>query len=71
MLNFVLCDDNVNVLNKLEKMLEAIFISKKFNAQIALSTTEPDELINYIRNNPVNVVILDIDLKSKVSGLDT
>ncbi len=70
MLNFVLCDDNINVLNRLEKMLESIFISKKFNAQIVLSTTYPDELINYIRNNTVNVVILDIDLKSKVSGLD-
>ena len=29
MLNFVLCDDNENILNKLEKMLEAIFIKKK------------------------------------------
>lgn len=28
MLDFVLCDDNFNVLNKLEKMLESIFIEK-------------------------------------------
>ncbi len=70
MLDFVLCDDNVNVLNKLEKMLEAIFISKKFDSQIVLSTTKPDELINYVRNNTINVAVLDIDLKSKVSGLD-
>ncbi len=70
MLDFVLCDDNKNVLTKLEKMLESIFINKKFEAQIVLSTTHPDELVNYIRNNTVNVVILDIDLKSKISGLD-
>ncbi len=70
MLDFVLCDDNANVLNRLEKMLESIFISKKFNAQIVFSTTSPEELINYIRNHTINVVILDIDLKSKVSGLD-
>ena len=70
MLDFVLCDDNANVLNRLEKMLESIFINKKFNAQIVLSTTSPEELINYIRNHTINVVILDIDLKSKVSGLD-
>lgn len=70
MLDFVLCDDNFNVLNKLEKMLESIFISKDLDAQIVLSTTKPDEVVNYVRNNTIHVVILDIDLKSKVSGLD-
>ncbi len=70
MLDFVLCDDNSNVLMKLEKMLESLFISKKFDAQIVLSTTQPNDLINYIRNHTVNVVFLDIELKSKVSGLD-
>jgi len=70
MLNFVLCDDNVNVLSKLEKMLEAIFIAKKLDAQIALSTPHPDEIVNYVRNNTINVAVLDIELKSKVSGLD-
>ena len=70
MLDFALCDDNYNVLMKLEKMLDSIFINKKFNAQIVLTTTHPDELVNYIRGNNINVVILDIDLKSKISGLD-
>lgn len=70
MLDFVLCDDNFNVLTKLEKMLESILIDKNFDAHIALSTTSPEELINYVRNNKVNVIFLDIDLKSNVSGLD-
>ena len=70
MLDFVLCDDNLNTLKRLEKMLEAVFINKSLEAQIAISTTEPNDLINYIRNHSVNVVILDIDLKSRVSGLD-
>ena len=70
MLDFVLCDDNRNVLMKLEKMLESIFINRNFDAQIALSTIHPEEVINYIQNHNVNVVILDIDLKSKISGLD-
>ena len=70
MLDFVLCDDNVNVLNKLEKMLEAIFISRKFDAQIVLSTTKPDELINFVKTHNVNVLFLDIELKTNVSGLD-
>lgn len=70
MLNFALCDDNNNVLIKLERMLESIFINKSYDGQIVLSTTKPDELINYVRDNNVNVIFLDIDLKSKISGLD-
>lgn len=70
MLDFVLCDDNFNALNRLEKMLESVFINKNIKSQIVLSTTEPSDLMNYLRKHTVNVVILDIDLKSKVSGLD-
>lgn len=70
MLDFVLCDDNFNVLSKLEKMLNSIFVNNNFDAQIALSTTKPEEFINYIKNHNINVVILDIDLKSRISGLD-
>lgn len=70
MLEFVLCDDNINALNKLEKMVDSILESKKLDGHIALSTTQADELVNYIRDNTVNVIFLDIDLKSKISGLD-
>lgn len=70
MLDFVLCDDNFNVLNKLEKTLETIFIDKNFDARIVLSTTTPEELINFMKHNTAQIVILDIDLKSNISGLD-
>ena len=70
MIDFILCDDNFNVLSKLEKMLDSIFITNKLQAQIVLSSTKPYDVINYIKNNNVNVVILDIDLKAKITGLD-
>lgn len=70
MLDFVICDDNSNALNRLEKLLESAFISRNLEAQIVLSTTKPIDLINYLKHNSVNVVILDIDLKAKVTGLD-
>jgi len=70
MLDFVICDDNLNALNRLEKLLESTFITRSLEAQIVLSTTEPGDLVNYLKHHSVNVVILDIDLKSKVSGLD-
>lgn len=70
MLDFVICDDNSNALNRLEKLLESAFIARGLEAQIVLSTTEPGDLVNYIKHHSVNVVILDIDLKAKVTGLD-
>ena len=63
MLDFVLCDDNFNALTRLEKMLESLFIECKINACIALSTTNPEELIEYVKVNNVNVVFLtDVEL---------
>lgn len=70
MLDFVICDDNVNALNRLEKLLESAFMTRNLEAQVVLSTPEPGDLINYLKHHSVNVVILDIDLKSKVTGLD-
>lgn len=69
MLNFLLCDDNQNILNKLKKMLESILIKNNLSGEIAFSSTNPNEIINYIENNAFDVIILDIDLKSKISGL--
>lgn len=70
MLDFVLCDDNQNVLNKFEKMLESILIKNNLSGQVAYSTTNPDNFIKYIQFHHFDAVILDIDLKANLSGMD-
>ena len=70
MLNFVLCDDNSSVLNRLCTMLESIFINHNIDAKIGLKATVPYDVINYVENNKVNVLILDINLKSETNGCD-
>lgn len=70
MINFVLCDDNNIVLGKLCKMLESIFIENNLSAEIVFSTTKAHEILEYQRNNHIDVIILDIDLKSDISGLE-
>lgn len=70
MLNFVLCDDNLSFLNGLEKVLSKLLVKHNLDAHIGLSTDSPSKLIDYIRNNSVDVVFLDITLKNKNSGLD-
>ena len=70
MLNFVLCDDNELILSKLSKMLESIFIKNNLSAQVVYSSTNPEQVLDFIQKNEVNVVLLDIDLKSKLTGIE-
>ena len=70
MLNFVLCDDNFSFLSGLEKMLSRLFVKHNLDAHIGFTTDSPSKLIEYIKNNTVDVVFLDITLKNKNSGLN-
>lgn len=70
MLNFVLCDDNELILTKLCKMLESIFINNNLSAQIIFSSTNSEKVLEYVRNNKVDVLFLDIELKSKLTGIE-
>lgn len=70
MLNFVICDDNPAVLNRLSKMLESIFIKNNIDAEIGLKASIASDVINYLESNKVDVLILDINLKSETTGCD-
>lgn len=71
MFNFVLCDDNEIVLKRISKMLESIFIKNNFEAQITFESTSGEELLSFVKNHEdVQVIILDIHLKSGPSGIE-
>ena len=70
MLNFVICDDSQNTVNRISKMLESIFIRNSLDGQIVFSSTQSTDLLNYVKNHPINVAVLDIDLKDNTSGLE-
>lgn len=70
MLHFVLCDDNVQILNRLEKSLELIFAKHDIDAKIFYKSKTSAEVLNYVKNNIVDVLILDINLQSNISGCD-
>lgn len=69
MLNFVICDDNLDTANKLEDTLERIFINYNYNASVVFKSGNPYDIINYIDNNHVDVLLLDINLKCTMDGL--
>ncbi len=70
MLNFGICDDNVNILDKFSKILENIFMKYEYDAKIGIKTSDVDELLDYVNDNKTDVLILDINLKSNKSGLE-
>ena len=69
MLKFALCDDNINILDKLEKMLENIFTKNNFDASVIYTTSTTKSMLDFVSNNKVDVIMLDINLKSDKSGL--
>ena len=69
MLNFALCDDNESILARLSKMLESLFIKYNFDCKVSFTSVDPNSFLAYVINNPVDVIFLDIDLKSNINGL--
>ena len=70
MLNFVICDDNLKILDKFSKMLDNIFENHNFDAQVGLISADVETIIKYIDENKTDVLILDINLKSNKTGLE-
>lgn len=70
MLNFVICDDNLNILTKLSKILENIFIKYNYDAKVDFVSDDPDKILDFVCLNNTDVVILDINLKANKTGLE-
>ncbi len=70
MLNFVLCEDNANILSRLEKMLKSLFVKHDYDAHIAFTCNNANDVLNYVKTNKVHVLILDIILPGSISGIE-
>lgn len=69
MLNFVVCDDNLNILDKISKMLENIFLKYNYDAKVCYKSDDFDDILNYVDANKTDVLVLDINLKHGKTGL--
>lgn len=71
MLNFIICDDEKHMLDRLSLLFEKAFIKNDFDAKIVLKTSNYEDVISFMSSNIVNVVVLDIEFKnSTVNGLN-
>lgn len=70
MIKFALCDDNTQLLDKLKEFLEIIFFRNNLDAAIVFTTDAASKLIDFVSQNEVNVLFLDINLNSQANGID-
>ena len=70
MIKFALCDDNTQLLDKLKEFLEIIFFRNNLDAAIVFTTDAASRLIDFVSQNEVNVLFLDINLNSQANGID-
>lgn len=70
MINFALCDDNMQILQKLKNSLESIFIEYDLDGCVKFATSKINDLISFINSNTIEVLFLDIDLNSDYNGIE-
>ena len=70
MLNFVICEDSLDILDKLSNMLDEILVSHDYNGKLTLQATTADEVLEHTKNNKTDVLLLDISFDEGISGLE-
>lgn len=70
MLHFVLCDDNLNIVSKMKEMLEILFVKLDIEAQVSYTSDNATDILNYVQDHHVDVLVLDINLNSNISGIE-
>jgi len=69
MLSIAILDDNIKLLEEYEQLLPALFKKNNIEGQIVIATTDYREFLREVRNQSVNVCIIDINLRSEVNGI--
>ena len=62
-MNIVVCEDEEVIRKKVQLHVNKLSLKSDTRFNIVLSSGNPDEVFEYISNNPVDTLILDIDLK--------
>ena len=70
MLKIAIIDDEPKAVSNLSHLLDSIFMKYDYDANVIFETTTVDSLLNYLNENTIDVLFLDIELKSYMSGLD-
>lgn len=71
MLKIGICDDDIECVVPIAKLIEAEVIEQNLNAEITLITDNQKEIFDAVYKNEIDILFLDIDFKGKgKNGLD-
>lgn len=71
MLKIFICEDEDIQRNIFAKIIEDFIVIENFDMEIALSSPNPEDIINYLsKNDTVGLYFLDIDLKNHMNGIE-
>lgn len=71
MLKIALCDDELENVKLVAKLLESEIIKQDFQAEITLVTDSQDEILKAMQNREIDILFLDVDFKNNgINGLD-
>lgn len=70
MLGVVICEDNLKQREKITKYMEDLIMIEELDAELKLSTENPDKVISYLEENKSNnIYFLDVDLSHRMNGI--
>ena len=70
MINFIVCDDDIKILKKVERIIDKYMMKNKLAYKVHLFTDYDDEFMQLLNSNLINrIYILDIEMPSR-SGID-
>lgn len=63
-LKIALCDDELENIQIISKLLETEIIEQNFNAEITLVTDNQDDILKSIESREIDILFLDVDFKN-------
>lgn len=70
MIKVFVCEDNKEQREKFTKAIEDIIMIENFDIEIALTTENPYNILDYLKTNDVSgLYFLDVDLKTDINGI--
>ena len=68
MYQIAICDDEEKILRDIQRKVEKCFVSQEMEAN-CFCTNDSEKMLEYIKNEPLDVLFLDIDMPH-ISGMD-
>lgn len=63
-LKIALCDDELESIQNVAKLIESEIIKQDFNAEIVLITDNQDDVLKAVSNREIDILFLDVDFKN-------